>query len=97
MPPTYDVWLERLKKRYDGTMPEEELRKRMRTALMEIENATSADYFYIVINDDLEKTVDLVNRIAHDEAVEPHYRKAMVIAEDFLGRIREELAELVEE
>lgn len=92
LPPSYDVWWERLMARYNGKMLDQDLHKRMQTALMEIEHAVATDYFYIVINDDLEDTVDLVNRIAHGEAVEPHYHKAMDIAEQFLKRMREKLA-----
>jgi guanylate kinase len=92
LPPSYEVWWERLTARYSGKMLDQDLRKRMQTALMEIEHAVATDYFYIVINDDLNDTVDLVNRIAHGEAVEPHYHKAMDIAEQFLQRMREKLA-----
>lgn len=95
MPPSYDVWQQRLLSRYNGQMLDQELHKRMQTALMEIEHAVATDYFYIVINDDLEDTIDLVNRIAHGEQVEPHYHKAMAIAEQILSRMREELALLV--
>lgn len=92
LPPSYDVWWERLNRRYNGKLLDHDLRKRMQTALMEIEHAVATDYFYIVINDDLEDTVDLVNRIAHGEPVEPHYHKAMDIAEQFLQRMRAKLA-----
>lgn len=92
LPPSYEIWWERLMRRYNGKMHDQELHKRMQSALMEIEHAVATDYFYIVINDDLEDTVDLVNRIAHGEHVEPHYHKAMDIAEHFLVRMREKLA-----
>lgn len=92
LPPSYEVWWERLTARYNGKMLDQDLHKRMQTALMEIEHAVATDYFYIVINDDLDDTVDLVNRIAHGEVVEPHYHKAMAIAEQFLARMREKLA-----
>lgn len=92
MPPSYDTWMERLKSRYDGHIDLPDLQKRMQTALVEIEHAMQQDYFYIVINDDLQKTVDLVNRIAHGEEVDPHYQKAMNIAEEFLNAIRTSLA-----
>ena len=94
MPPNYAAWRERLELRGGSTIDRAELRKRMRTALAEIENALNADYFYIVINDDLQDTVDLTNRIAHGEAVEPHYQKAMAIAGDFVTSLQVELASL---
>ncbi len=91
LPPSYDVWWQRLTSRHNGSMHHQDLHKRMQTALIEIEHAVDKDYFYIVINDKLGDTVDLVNRIAHGEAVEPHYHKAIAIAEEFLVRIRREL------
>lgn len=91
MPPSYEVWKQRLLKRYNGTLDRQDLQKRLQTALVEIEHAITVDYFYIVINDDLDKTVELANKIAHGEEVEPHYQKAMDIAERFLAAIRAEL------
>jgi guanylate kinase len=95
LPPSYEVWEERFMKRYNGKIEPRELSVRMQGAIREIEHALMLENFYIVINDDLERTVDLVNEIAHGQPVEPHYHKAMEIAQQLLSRLREELAKLV--
>lgn len=82
LPPSYEVWRARLQARYEGEIPPKELKKRLRSALKELDHALAVDYFYIVINDNLAKTVELVHNIAEGQPVEPHYHKAMQIAED---------------
>lgn len=94
LPPSYDIWMKRLLKRYEGKPNMHDLYLRMETAIKEIEHAMRSDKYYIVINDDLEDAVDLVDRIAHGEAVEPHYHKAMAIAEEMVQRIKSELAKM---
>jgi hypothetical protein len=66
----------------------------MLTAVKEIEHAMGSDKYYIVINDKLDETVDLVDRIGHGETVEPHYHKAMAIAEEMVRRIKSELTKM---
>jgi guanylate kinase len=94
LPPSFDIWKERLIKRYGDRVDDykNELVSRMESAIREIEHALNVDYFYIVINDDLDKTVELVNSIAHGEPIEPHYHKAMEIADQLLNELRTELA-----
>ncbi|HSX17434.1 MAG TPA: hypothetical protein VLH86_05040 [Patescibacteria group bacterium] len=94
LPPSFEVWKERLLKRYGDRVDDykNELVSRMESAIREIEHALSVDYFYIVINDDLDETVELVSRIAHGEPIEPHYHKAMAIADHLLNQLRAELA-----
>ena len=94
LPPSYDVWWTRLTSRYKGNIDQHDLYKRMKTALVELEHALNVDYFYIVINDDIDKTVDLVNQIAHGEPIEPHFQKAMDIARAIVAEIRRQLSEM---
>ena len=59
LPPSFDVMIERLKKRGESN---DEINKRINTALKEIDYALKFDY--LVINDILEKTVnDIINII----------------------------------
>lgn len=90
LPPSYEIWMKRLTKR--GISNPEDLHHRMQEAADEIEHAMQADNMYIVINDDLEDAIQVVDDIAHNKPVEPHYHKAMAIAEQLLARLREELA-----
>ncbi len=90
LPPSYEIWMSRLTRR--GVSTPEDLRRRMQEAADEIEHAMQAENMYIVINDELEDAIQVVDDIAHNKPVEPHYHKAMAIAEQLLQRIREELA-----
>jgi guanylate kinase len=93
LPPSYNIWKRRLLKR-EGTMDKIYYKNRLQSAVREITHALSVPHFYIVINDHLSTTAELVNRIGHDEPVEPHYHKAMVIAEHLLEQIKQELSTL---
>lgn len=93
LPPSYEVWKQRLLKR-EGTLDPVYYKHRLQSAVREIEHALSVPYFYIVINDHLSTTAELVNSIGHDEPVEPHYHKAMEIAEQMLERLQQELGTL---
>lgn len=95
LPPSFDEWMKRFRGRYkDGKIPKDELVARLRSAVREFNHALNLEHFYIVINDDLEETADLVHEIAQGEPVNPHYYKAMAIAENMLDQLRAELARL---
>jgi guanylate kinase len=96
LPGTYEIWKRRLLARYEeaGDIDHNDLKNRYRSALIEIQHALDNDHFYIVINEDLEETSELVNEIAHGDNVPPHYPKAVAIAEEIAAKIRAELAEL---
>jgi len=95
LPPSFEAWQQRFISRNDGKFDTNELAARMQSAIREIEHALMLENFYIVINDDLDKTVTVVHDIAQGKPVEPHYQKAMTIAEQLLSRFREELAKLL--
>jgi guanylate kinase len=92
LPPNYTVWRERWQQRYgDDDIDQADLRRRFQTALQELQAALDHDYYYIIVNDDLEKTVHLINDIAHGEQVERHYPKAVDIAQQLAADIQAEL------
>lgn len=93
LPPDYATWKQRLLKR-EGEMQPEYYRHRLLSAQREIRHALTVDYFYIVINDGLQKTAELINDIAHGQAVEKHYPKAMAIAKELLRQVDHELSTL---
>lgn len=92
LPPSYESWRARLEKR--GKMPTQELIRRLQSAVKEIQYALEVPFFYFVINEDLENTAKIVNRIGHGEPVDRHYPAAVHVAEDLLERIKTELREL---
>ena len=64
VPPDYQTWIERLKKRY-GT--EEDFRtewpKRRQSAISELAHALEVPYYYVIINDDLDRAVRVTEEI----------------------------------
>lgn len=66
VPPDYDTWVSRLKRRY-ATAEEfsKEWPKRRSTAIKELTRALELPYYHCVINDDLERAVDVSVEIAH--------------------------------
>ena len=59
-PPSYDVWMDRWTKREESTA--QELENRKESAKREITDALAADYYTFVVNDDLDKAVEQVDR-----------------------------------
>lgn len=65
VPPSFDIWLERLVERYGNTLDEnqDEVLNRMRSAQKEIAYALEDDRFLPVINNDLDKAVSEIKEI----------------------------------
>lgn len=69
VPPSYRVWMERIKKRYET---EEEFQQawpaRRASAIKELEDALSKPYWHFLINEDLEQAIRSAEGIAaHDD------------------------------
>jgi guanylate kinase len=92
LPPSFEVWRQRLHQRYEGELNPDDLRKRLQTALSELEDALKHPYFYIVVNSDLDETVTLVNDIAHGRPTEARHPKAVALAQELASKITAELA-----
>lgn len=64
VPPDYQTWIERLKKRYDT---EEDFRtewpKRRQSAISELAHALEVPYYHVIINDDLDRAVRVTEEI----------------------------------
>lgn len=94
LPPSYGVWQQRLLTRYpNGQIDREDWLARMKTAQSEIEHALKADYFYFVINDDLDQAAETINAIAHDTPVERRPPAALAAAHTILEAINAALAD----
>ena len=64
IPPSFEVWMERVKRRYDTEADfQAAWPKRRESAIREIEWALSTNICRIVVNDDLAETVSTVTRI----------------------------------
>jgi len=91
LPPSFESWMKRLQGR--GTMPADEVRRRMETACDEFEAALSNDYYHFVINDDIAEAVTLIDAMAtkgeFDEALE---EQAALVVRDLYRQTRDYLA-----
>lgn len=92
LPPNYEVWRERLAKRYESSEAfEAEWPKRRDSAIKELRHALSVPYYHFIINDDLARTV----AVARDIASKPDtfHRKddeARLAARDILSQLEEQ-------
>ena len=92
LPPSVETWLARLERRY-GSLENhhDEIEKRLRTAYDEIKFIQQDDRFILVVNDDLETTVERIEQIVAGER--DHTSEfALTIAEHLLEYISHRLA-----
>jgi guanylate kinase len=59
LPPSFGVWMQRLRGR--SAMPEEEIRSRLESALVEITRALEESYYNLVINDEFHACTKLLH------------------------------------
>lgn len=92
LPPSVDTWLKRLERRYgDLSQHEAEIDKRLKTAYSEITHIMQDDRFILVINDDLETTVERITQIVNGERSETS-EYASTIVEHLLEYIQRRTA-----
>jgi guanylate kinase len=87
LPPSYEVWQQRLAKRYEGKVDPDDIHRRMQTAKKELQEALSKDYFRFVINDDLGKAVEAVDAIAHGAPAGKESETARLLASELLEKL----------
>jgi len=86
LPPSYEIWQERLQRRYDGNVNATDLERRMMTAKIELQEALDKNYYRFVINDELGKAAKIVDAIAHGSDPE-NDEAAKVLAHDILAKL----------
>lgn len=90
VPPSYDAWIERLKRRYSS--PEEFTRewpKRRASAIAELTRALELPYYHCVINDDLDRAVLAIKDItSQPDTFTRKDDEARLVARDLLQSIR---------
>lgn len=87
LPPDFKTWQQRLLSRYEGEPDPADLQKRMQTAKHELEEALEKPYFEYVINRDIEKTVEIVDEIAHGRHSDKKNQEARAIAQQLLIKL----------
>lgn len=67
LPPNYEVWQQRLLSRYGNQQRAnvQDIQRRLHIAEDELLHVRSADYFSLVINDNLEQAVQKINELVH--------------------------------
>lgn len=90
LPPSYDIWRDRLMRRYESQEAfEAEWPKRRASAVKELMHALEVPYYHFIINDDLERTIKVASQIAQKADV--FYRKddeARLAARDILEELQ---------
>jgi guanylate kinase len=92
LPPSYDIWQQRLTKRYGDAIDTDDLRKRLLTAQDELQEALSKDYYEFVVNDDLNIAISIVDQIAHGNLSPEKNEQAKAIAKQLLSDLSQNLA-----
>lgn len=87
LPPSYEIWRQRIENRYGGKIDPADMEKRLRTARVELSEALTKDYYRFVINDDLEAAVTAVDGIAHDAAPGQEGQAARELAEELIRQL----------
>lgn len=87
LPPSYEVWQERLMTRYKGEVDERDWRNRVYTARREIEHALGNSYYYLLVNDDITKAVEDIHAIATGSVTERRPAHALAVAKDILNKL----------
>lgn len=90
IPPTYEIWRQRLSSRYHTAEEfEREYPDRRSAAIDELEYALNVPYYHFIINDELERAVRVTGEIAHrTDSFNRHDDEARLAARDLLEAIR---------
>jgi len=88
LPPSYDVWQERIIKRSGGKLPDDVFERRMNSSALELDHALKSNYFHFVINDDLEQAVADIQTIHNGKAITAHDRTGRNVALDLLEALK---------
>ena len=86
LPPSYDLWQERLRRRYDGNVDAADLERRMNTAKVELREALDKKYYRFVINNELTEAAKVTDAIARGTDPE-NDEAAKALAHDILAKL----------
>lgn len=84
LPPSFDEWLVRMNIR--GQLPDDEVRRRLTSAVNEIQAALAADYYHFVVNDTFRRTTERIDNIVQSEQMnEDDQARGRTIAQQILN------------
>ncbi len=90
LPPSFEIWQQRLMARYgdDQVSHAQDIERRMRIAQAELQFVQKAEYFSLVINDDLVTAIQEVDLLAHAEVNTPKRDpEALALMQTLLDRL----------
>ena len=93
LPPDFETWQTRLQKRYGDVVDAKDYKLRLETALHELEELLTTDYYAAVINEDLDKAVARIEAlVSSTEHITPDDPEARVVAKQLAEDIKAYLA-----
>jgi len=89
LPPSFEIWRQRLMQRYVSAEAfDQEWPKRRTSAVQELQQALSVPYYHFIINDELARSVQIADEIAHQgDLFNRKDDEARLVARDLLEDI----------
>lgn len=89
VPPSYDIWLERLRSRYFSAEEfEREWPKRRDSSIVELTKALETPYYHFIINDDIDRATRVAEEIIlRDDVFYEKDNQARILTHELLERI----------
>ena len=81
VPPSFDEWMTRMRIR--GTLPADETRRRLQSAVAEIRQGLAADFYHFVVNDTFKHTAKTIQALSSSSEL-PDDSPARAIAQQLL-------------
>lgn len=91
LPPDYDTWQQRLLRRYGSDLEnhKQDIDLRIQTSIAELEELLQKDYYFAVVNNDLDQTVQIVDQIAQTgQQAADQKQQALAVAQAILSQIK---------
>ncbi|HSX06377.1 MAG TPA: hypothetical protein VLG92_01505 [Candidatus Saccharimonadia bacterium] len=93
LPPSFDEWITRMNAR--GTLPADETKRRLESAVMELTMALEKDYYAFIINDTFLQTTKHVDAVISEHAIDTEGQAhAKAVAQQLLADTQQFLANL---
>lgn len=88
LPPSYEEWMSRLKKRYSGNMSDKDnIEARLHTSQFELEDALASGYYEFVINDEIDFVTQKIISIIDHGMSDIEKNAGIQKAQELLGQV----------